>query len=97
MAPNKIEIKREMLPIYQIKSTDFCNIPIDNITQLKLGIKLKKPPGIRIQSIRMAKIICWIQHTRKIEAEKNRDKNEKSLYKLLYTAKQWRTWRTKLM
>ena len=74
MAPNKIEIKREMLPIYQIKSTDFCNIPIGNITQLKLGIKLKKPPGIRIQSIRMAKIMLNSTHKKNRSRKKSRQK-----------------------
>ena len=35
----------------------------------------------------MAKTICWIQHTQKrIEAEKNGDKGEKSLYKLMNNA-----------
>ena len=31
LAPDKIEIKREMLSDYQIKTSDLYNIPIDNV------------------------------------------------------------------
>ena len=94
LAPDKIEIKREMLSNYQLKIADFYNIPIGNVkklvhsfidkekvcaalwelaTLLETRIKTKKNTlCIRIQSITMAKAICWIQHThKKIEAEKN--------------------------
>ena len=33
MSPEKIEIKREILPNYQIKIADFCNIPIGNFNK----------------------------------------------------------------
>ena len=31
----------------------------------------------------MTKIICWIQHTKRLEAEKNRNKDGKALLKLM--------------
>ena len=31
----------------------------------------------------MVKTIYWIQHTKKIDTEKNGDKDEKTLYKLM--------------
>ena len=31
LAPDKIEIKREMLFEYQLKIADLCNIPIGNV------------------------------------------------------------------
>ena len=34
LAANKIEIKREMLPQYQLKIADLYNIPIDNVKKL---------------------------------------------------------------
>ena len=34
----------------------------------------------------MAKTICWIQHKKRIEAEKNGDKDGKALYKLMNNA-----------
>ena len=34
LAPNKIEIKREMLSEYQLKIPNFCNIPIGNVKKL---------------------------------------------------------------
>ena len=34
LAPDKIEIKREMLSNYQIKIADFYNIPIGNVKKL---------------------------------------------------------------
>ena len=34
LAPDKIEIKREMLPEYQLKIADLYNIPIGNIKKL---------------------------------------------------------------
>ena len=39
----------------------------------------------------MVKTICWIQHTKKkIETEKNVDKDENALYKLIKN-EQWKT------
>ena len=34
VAPDEIEIKREMLPEYQLKMTDLCNIPIANVKKI---------------------------------------------------------------
>ena len=34
LAPDKIEIKREMLSEYQLKIADLCNIPIGNVKKL---------------------------------------------------------------
>ena len=34
LAPDKIEIKRKMLSEYQLKISDLCNIPIDNVKKL---------------------------------------------------------------
>ena len=34
LAPDKIEIKREMLPEYQLKIVDLCNIFIGNVKEL---------------------------------------------------------------
>ena len=34
LAPEKIEIKREMLSEYQLKITSLCNIPISNVIKL---------------------------------------------------------------
>ena len=34
LAPDKIEIKKEILSNYQLKIADFCNIPIDTVKKL---------------------------------------------------------------
>ena len=34
MTPDKIEIKKEMLPRYQLKIADFYNVSIDNVKKL---------------------------------------------------------------
>ena len=34
LAADKIEIKREILSIYQLKIADFCNNPIANVTKI---------------------------------------------------------------
>ena len=51
-------------------------------------MKIKKNVSCtRIQSISMAETICWIQHKKKrIEAEKNGDKDGKALFKLMNNA-----------
>ena len=50
-------------------------------------IKIKKNTlRISTQSIRMAKTICWIQHQKRIKAEKNGDKDWKALHKLMNNA-----------
>ena len=50
-------------------------------------IKIKKNTlRISTQSIRMAKTICWIQHQKRIKAEKNGDKDWKALQKLMNNA-----------
>ena len=36
LAPDKLEIKREMLSEYQLKIADLYNIPIDNVKKLVL-------------------------------------------------------------
>ena len=74
LALNKIEIKREMLPEYQLTITDLYNISngnvkrivpnfFDNKKYLRLGLKLKNTSFIRIQSITMVKTIYRVQHT----------------------------------
>ena len=42
LAPDKIEIKREMLSIYQLKIADFYNIPIGNVKRLVPNFLIKK-------------------------------------------------------
>ena len=34
LAPDKIETKREMLPDYQLKIADHCNVPIRNVKKM---------------------------------------------------------------
>ena len=38
LAPDKIEIKREMLFEYQLKIADLCNIPTGNVKKLVANI-----------------------------------------------------------
>ena len=42
LTPDKIEIKREMLPNYQLKVADFYNIPIGNVKKWRLSFLIKK-------------------------------------------------------
>ena len=35
LAPDKVEIKREILSEYQLKITELCNIPIGNVKKLE--------------------------------------------------------------
>ena len=53
---------------------------------LELRLKLKNTSCVRIKSISMTKTICRIQHKKRIEAEKNGDKDGKELYKLMNIA-----------
>ena len=41
LAPDKIEIKREMLSEYQLKIADLCNILIGNVKKLMVNLQLK--------------------------------------------------------
>ena len=88
-----------MLPEYQLKTADLYNIPIGNVKKLVtnffdkekyvtlgLRLKLKNTSRIRIQSITMVKTIYLIQHTKRIESDKNNDKHVKALYKLMNNA-----------
>ena len=68
-----------------------CLIYYENLqlysTLLKTRIEPKKNTSrIRIQSISMAKTKCWIQHKKRIKAEKNGEKDRKALYKLMNNA-----------
>ena len=47
------------------------------------GLKQKNKSCIRIQSISIEKIICWVQHTEKIETEKSGYKDGKKFYNLI--------------
>ena len=38
LAPDKIEIKREMLSEYQLNIANLCNIPIGNVKKLVLNL-----------------------------------------------------------
>ena len=76
LAPDKIEIKRKMLPEYKLIA-DLYNVSIGNFKKLVPNLfdkeksmyfietKYKIISHIRIQSVTMVKAICWIQHTNK--------------------------------
>ena len=62
---------------------------------LRLGLKLKKNTSrIRIQAISMAKIYLEFNTQKRIEAEKNSDKDAKGLYKLMNNAAYGKTMET---
>ena len=42
VAPYKVEIKREMLPEYQLKIVDLCNIPLGNVKNFVPNVFDKK-------------------------------------------------------
>ena len=42
LPPDEIEIKREMLPEYQLKIADLCNIPIASVKNLVSNFLKKK-------------------------------------------------------
>ena len=52
-------------------------------TLLNIRINAKKTLCIIIQSMSVAKAICWIQQTKKNRNEKHSDKDGKALYKLM--------------
>ena len=104
LAPDKIEIKREMLSLYQLKIADLYNISIANVQNLvpnsfdkekymtyyqnlqrylRLSLKFKKKYLALEFNLSMAKTICWIQDTKRTEAENN---DGKVLHKLLNNA-----------
>ena len=80
LAPDKLEIKREVLSDYQPKITELCNIPIGKLTTLrKTRSNSKKIHRIKTQSITMVKTIYIEFNTQKrVEAEKNNDKSMNS-------------------
>ena len=110
LAPNKIEIKREILSEYQLKIADLYNIPIGNVKKLvpnffdkekyvlhyenlqlhlRLGLKLKQIHRIlefnQSQCLTLKPSIEYNTQKR-IEAEKNKDKDGKAPYKLMKNA-----------
>ena len=61
-----------------------CVIHYENVqSYFRLGLKVKYISCIRIQSISMPQTTCWIKFTKRIKTEKNSDKGEKPLYKLM--------------
>ena len=79
MAPDKIEIKREVLPVCQIfwqysywryQKIDIKTKNIHQVLELSQSQWLKSYDKFNT-------------HTHKIEVENNRDKHEKTLYKLM--------------
>ena len=56
LAPDKIKIKKEMLPDYQLKIEDLYNIPISNVKKLVPNFFDKEK--YVVHSISMAKTIC---------------------------------------
>ena len=119
LAPNKIEIKREMVSDNQLKIADFYNILIGNVRTLvpnlfdkekyviyyenlqlylRLGLKLKRNLVYRVLEFNQSQ---WLKQyvefdskkKKRIEAEKNGDKDGKALYKLMNNdvyRKQWK-------
>ena len=87
LAPDKIEIKKEMLSNYQLMIAGFYNIPIGNDTKFVPNVFDKGKYTLHyenlqlylwlLQSIPMAKTICWIQHTKKNRSRKMEAKTEK--------------------
>ena len=79
---------KKLLPEYDKEK---CVIHYENLKlYLRVGLKLKNAMYIRIQSISIAKTICWIQYKKKkekiIEAEKK--------YKLINNAVHGKTIKT---
>ena len=108
LAPDKIEIKREMLSDYQVKIADLYNIPTGNVKKLvpnffdkekyvihyenlqlylRLGVKLKKLHHVlEFNQSQWLKQCVEFNTQKRIEAEKNGDKDGKALYKLMNNA-----------
>ena len=51
LAPEKIEIKREMLSDYQLKTADLYNIPIDNVKKLVPNVSDKEKYVIHYENL----------------------------------------------
>ena len=79
LAPDKIEIKREMLSIYQLKIADFYNIPIGNVKRLVPNFLRKKLciPLWKLKILLETRITASIK--KRIEAVKTGDKDGKAL------------------
>ena len=108
LAPDKIEIKREILSEYQLETADLYNIPIGNVKKLlpnffdkekyvlhyknlqlylRLGLKLKKIHHVlEFHQSQWLKPYIEFNRQKRIEAEKNNDKDGKGLYKLMNNA-----------
>ena len=117
LAPDKIEIKREMLSNYQIKIADFYNIPSGNVKKLlpnffdkeKYGLhyenlQLYLRPGLKLKKIhrilefnksQWLKPYVEFNTQKRIETEKNGDRDEKALYKLMTNALYVKTMRNR--
>ena len=68
LAPDKIEIKIEMLPHVVKYIADFCNIPTGNFEKLAANFFDKEK--YVLQWIPMAKVIFWTQHTKNNSSRK---------------------------
>ena len=106
LAPDKIEIKREMSE-YQLKIADLDNIRIGNViklvptffvkvcallwkftTLLKTRIKTKKTHRVlEFNQSQWLKPYIEFNTWKRIEGEKNKDKDGKALYKLMNNGK----------
>ena len=53
LAPDKIEIKREMLSEYQFKIADLCNIPIGNVKKLVANLFDKEKYVIHYEKLKL--------------------------------------------
>ena len=76
LAPDKIEIKREMVSEYQLKIANLYNIPIGNVVKFRIKTK-KSTSRTRIQSMIISKTIYWIQRKRNNRSRKIGGKMEK--------------------
>ena len=107
-APDKIEIKRDLLSHNQLKIAYFYNIPTGNVKKLvpnffdkekyvihyenfqlylRLGMKLKKIHRIlEFNQSECLKQYVEFNTQKRIETEKNSDKDGKALYKLMNNA-----------
>ena len=81
LAPDKMEIKAKMLLKYQAIIADLFNIPIGNVKKLVTNVFDKE----KYQS-QWLKTYVEFNTQKTIETEKNGDKDEKGLYKLINNA-----------